>query len=155
MFSHQNNSPRPADGSASPSVATISHQQYSFYFQSSTARSTPGLAIGLDDKDQDESRDTESSSSELEEGEISERDLPPPPPVQRPIPVAAKSSRDAISSRRYRKPPSSYPRIEDLPFAYPSDTEQSASLSDYHNSPLPIPLPPPPLPAYYGHFPPR
>ena len=156
MFSHQNNSPRPADGgSASPSAATISNHQHSFYFQSDTARSTPGLAIGLDDKEQDESKDTGSSSSELEEGEISERDLPPPTPVQRPIPVAAKSSREPISSRRYRKPPVSYPRIEDLPFAYPSDTEQSVSLSDYNNSPLPIPLPPPPLPAYYGHFPPR
>jgi hypothetical protein len=159
MFSHQNNSPRPADGgSVSPSaatIATISIHQHSFYFQSDTARSTPGLAIGLDDKEQDESRDTGSSSSELEEGEISERDLPPPPPVQRPIPVAAKSTREPISSRRYRKPPSTYPRIEDLPFAYPSDTEQSVSLSDYHNSPLPIPLPPPPLPPYYGHFPPR
>jgi hypothetical protein len=152
MFSHQNNSPRPADGSASPSAATISIQQHSFYFQSDTARSTPGLAIGLDDKEQDESRDTGSSSSELEEGEISERDLPPPPPVQRPIPVAAKSSREAISTRRYRKPPSSYPRIEDLPFAYPSDTEQSVS---HQNSPFPIPPPPPPLPPYYGHFPPR
>lgn len=158
MFSHQNNSPRPVDGgSASPSAATISNNQHSFYFQSDTARSTPGLAIGLDDnlKEQDESRDTGSSSSELEEGEISERDLPPPPPVQRPIPVAAMSSLEPISYRRYRKPPASYPRIEDLPFAYPSDTEQSVSLSDYNNSPLPIPLPPPPLPPYYGHSPPR
>jgi hypothetical protein len=158
MFSHQNNSPRPVDGgSASPSAATISNHQHSFYFQSDTARSTPGLAIGLDDnlKEQDESRDTGSSSSELEEGEISERDLPPPPPVQRPIPVAAMSSLEPISYRRYRKPPASYPRIEDLPFAYPSDTEQSVSLSDYNNSPLPIPLPPPPLPPYYGQFPPR
>src|SRR5277367_2447177 len=150
MLRHHNNSPGPAEGSASPSAATIINQQHSFYFQSIAARSTPGLAIGLDDKDQDDSRDTDSSSSELEEGEISERDLPPPPPIQKLIPVAAKSSRETISSRRYRKPPLSYPRLEDLPYAYPSDTEQSVSHSDYHNSPMPIPPPPHPLPPYYG-----
>jgi hypothetical protein len=156
MFRHRNNSPRHIEGSASPSTSINAAQQHSFYFQSDTARSSPALAIGLvDDKDQDELRETGSSSSELEEGEISERDLPPPPPTQKPIPVAALASRDSTSSRRYRGPPPSYPRIEDLSYAYPSDTEQSASLSEYRDSPFPIPPPPLPFPLYYGHLPPR
>jgi len=148
MLRHRKNSPRQMEGSVSPSTAMTVDQQHALYFQSNTARSTPSLTMGLDDKDQDDSRETGSSSSELEEGEISERDLPPPPPTQKPIPVAGQTSREPISSRRYRGPPSSYPRSEYPAYAYPSDTEQSVS-------PFPIPQLQPPFPPYHGQFPPR
>lgn len=88
-----------------------------------------------------------SSSDELEEGEISERDLPPLPPLRKPIPLIPASSR-RYRKPPYGKPPPARPPLRDLPYSFPPDLEQSLSQREYRDSPVE-----PPFPPLYPHLP--
>lgn len=81
---------------------------------------------GQNDHDQDH----ESNSSGPEEGEITEREVPPLPPLKKPFPGSS------LASRRYRQPPlTTRPPIKDMPYMFSHDIEQPLSQRE-HRKPL-------------------
>jgi hypothetical protein len=147
MSSIHADSPQPSGASISSINA---NQQLSFNprndgkWNNASEKSRATRDNGRDDVKHDESSD----SSELEEGEISERDLPPGPPVNKRTPVLS------VSSQHYkkRKPPSSrtQPFRESPNYPYNPEYEQLFLQGGYGNSPTP-----PQFPTMYSHTPTR